>query len=121
MNFSKNKIENFERMKTERDSDKCVLADLPSSQESKFLPMTSCSMLFTSDVDLLAWHGRATFIPECRCVKPEDNRDPLYATTTIQTWHNACGFHWNIVNPQCIIASLVSNPSNALIRKCSLA
>lgn len=117
-------------MKTERYPDKCVLADLPSSQESKFLPMTSCSMLFTSDVDLLAWHGRATFIPECRCVKPEDNRDPLYATTTIQTWHNACGFHWNIVNPQCIIASLVSNPSNAseiisnnqkIIRKCSLA
>lgn len=62
-------------MKTERDSDKCVLADLLSSQDSKSLPMTSCSMLLISDVDLSAWHGWAIFTPECWCVKPEDNRD----------------------------------------------
>lgn len=108
-------------MKTERDSDKCVLADFLRSQDSKSLPMTSCSMLLISDVDLSTWHGRAIFTPECWYVKPEDNRDQLYATTTIQTWHNACVFHWNTVNPQCIIASLVSNPSKALIRRWSLA
>lgn len=45
MNFPNYKIENFEIMKTERDPDKCVLADLLNFQDSKSLPMTSCSML----------------------------------------------------------------------------